>query len=162
MEISCNLWKFCVTGVSEAGRPLVPTGVIFRPFGVGRDRSGSVGVVRGAGTFSGPIRAPEAERSELWNLCSTFMEDFHSQSCTGSIMEISCTLWKKNVNNRYFMEICSTLWKFVVLYGNFIALSCKKNCELKSYRNFRTNLVSAPTRINDRRFSRLHQWTRRY
>ena len=100
MEIYCNLWKFCVTGVNEEGRPLVSRDVIFTPFGVGRGRSGSVGVGRGTGTFSGPIRAPEPERSELWKLCSTFMENFHGQSCTGSIMEISCTLWKKSVNNR--------------------------------------------------------------
>ena len=126
MEICCNLWKLCVTGVNEEGRPLVSRDVIFTPFGVGRGRSGSVGVGRGTGTFSGPIRAPESDRSELWKLCSTFMENFHSQTCTGSIMEICSTLWKKSVNNRYFMEICSTLWKFVVLYGNFIALSWKK------------------------------------
>ena len=91
MEISCNLWKFCVTGVSEAGRPLVPTGVIFRPFGVGRGRSGSVGVGWGTGTFSGPIRAPESDWSELWKFQYRVMEIFRGQNCTGSIMEICCT-----------------------------------------------------------------------
>ena len=91
-----------------------------------RGRSGSVGVGRGAGTFSGPIRAPESDWSELWKFQYRVMEIFRSQNCTGSIMEICSTLWKKSVNNRYFMEICSTLWKFVVLYGNFIALSWKK------------------------------------
>ena len=98
MEICCDLWKFFVTGVSEAGRPLVPKDVFFRPFGVGRGRSGSVGVGRGTGTFSAPIRAPESDRSELWKLSSTFMENFHSRTCTKSIMEICCTLWKKSVN----------------------------------------------------------------
>ena len=119
MEIMCHLWKFCVTGTSKPPRPL-------EPGGSGQCLFGSFGVGRGAGTFSGPIRAPESDRSELWKLSSTFMENFHSQTCTESIMEICCTLWKKSVNNRYFMEISSTLWKFVVLYGNFISLSWKK------------------------------------
>ena len=115
---------------------LVQKGVISWIFGVGRGRLGSIWVGLGAGTFSCPIRAPESDRSELWKLCSTFMENFHSQTCTGSIMEICSTLWKKSVNNRFFMEICCTLWKFVVLYGNFIAISWKKknvsqNSEMK-------------------------------
>ena len=92
------LWKFIVTYGNFVSQGLVQKGVIFRPFGVGRGRSGSVGVGRGTGTFSGPIRAPESDRSELWKLCSTFMENFHSQTCTKSIMEICSTLWKKSVN----------------------------------------------------------------
>ena len=105
MEICCTLWKFCVilwkfvvTYGNFVSQGSAKRGVFFRPFGVGRGRSGSVGVGRGTGTFSGPIRAPESDRSELWKLCSTFMENFHSQTCTGSIMEICSTLWKKSVN----------------------------------------------------------------
>ena len=45
MEISSDLWKFCVTGVSKAGRPLVPKGVISGTFGVGWGRSGRSGSV---------------------------------------------------------------------------------------------------------------------
>ena len=120
------LWKFIVTYGNFVSQGLVQKGVIFRPFGVGRGRSGSVGVGRGAGTFSGPIRAPESDWSELWKFQYRVMEIFRSQNCTGSIMEICSTLWKKSVNNRYFMEISSTLWKFVVLYGNFISLSWRK------------------------------------
>ena len=133
MEICCTLWKFCVilwkfvvTFGNFVSQGSAKRGVFFRPFGVGRGRSGSVGVGRGTGTFSGPIRAPESDRSELWKLSSTFMENFHGQSCTKSIMEICRTLWKKSVYNEYFMEISSTLWKFVVLYGNSIAFSWKK------------------------------------
>ena len=40
MEICCDLRKFCVTGVSDAGRPLVPKGVFSQAF---RGWSGSVG-----------------------------------------------------------------------------------------------------------------------
>ena len=69
----------------------LPSGQASRTGRSGRCLLGSVGVGRGAGALAGPISAQELERSEFWKLCSDFMENFHGQTCTGSIMEISCT-----------------------------------------------------------------------
>ena len=64
-EISYHLWKICVTGASAEGCDFWDFQGLSGSVGVGRGLTGSDGE-HGTGTFSGPICAPEWERSELW------------------------------------------------------------------------------------------------
>ena len=115
MEICCTLWKFCVilwkfvvTYGNFVSQGSAKRGVFFRPFGVGRGRSGSVGEQERS-----PVRS--ARRNRIGPSYGNYVALLWKISIARLVPD---RLWKFVALYGKKVSINHSLWKFVVLYGN--------------------------------------------